>query len=73
MQIKDNIPEVSNLAFDAVDDDHSDTLDEMELGTVMKEVANEMRVNAPTDPDIQFVMQELDCDSNGTVDREEFL
>ena len=29
----------------------------------MKEVAAEMRVNAPTDADILFIMQELDIDA----------
>lgn len=52
MQIKDKIPAISNLAFDAVDVDKSESLDEEELSAVMKEVALEMRVNAPKDADI---------------------
>ena len=39
----------------------------------MKEVAQEMRVNPPTENDIDFMLKELDENSDGQVSKEEFL
>ena len=56
MQIKDNISSVSDLAFDAVDADGSNSLDKEELQAVMKEVAPEMQVTPPSEADIESVL-----------------
>ena len=64
---------MSDLAFEAVDADGSGTLDSEELGIIMKEVAQEMKVNPPTENDIDFMLKELDDNSDGTVDKSEFL
>ena len=73
MQIKDKIRTVSDLAFEAVDTDGSNSLDKNELAAVMKEVAQEMKVTPPTDADILSVLLELDDDFDGTVSKDEFL
>ncbi len=73
MQIQDKIRSVSDLAFEAVDADGSNSLDQEELGIIMKEVAQEMRVNPPTENDIDFMLKELDENSDGQVSKEEFL
>ena len=39
----------------------------------MKEVANEMKVTAPTDGDILNALMELDENSDGQVSKEEFV
>ena len=73
MQIKDKIKTISDLAFIAVDADGSNSLDSEELAAIMKEVAKEMRVTAPTETDIDTVLSELDEDKSGSVSKDEFL
>ena len=70
---KEKIKIVSDLAFDAVDLDESKNLDQEELGQIMREVAYDMRVKAPSDNDIQAILQELDEDNNQSIDKCEFI
>ena len=60
MQQKDKIQAVSDLAFEAVDADRSNSIEEEELAIIMKEIAIEMNTNTLTEQDIQFVMGQLD-------------
>ena len=48
------------MAFDAVDADFSQTLDKDELLDIMREVADEMDVKAPSESDVVCVLRELD-------------
>ena len=73
MQIQDKLRTVTDLAFQAVDADGSNDLDQEELMNVMKEVAQEMKVTPPTKDDITAVLQQLDEDSDYHVSKEEFL
>jgi len=61
------------LAFDAVDIDGNGALDKEELTEVMRNVASEMKVKAPTDGDIEAVLRELDEDFDGNVSKDEFM
>ena len=61
------------MAFDAVDLDENGNLDKFELSQIMKEVANDMRVKAPTENDIEDILDELDEDGDHSVDKEEFV
>ena len=70
---KAKIQIVSDLAFDAVDLDENGNLDSDELSLIMKEVAQEMRVKAPTENDIEDILEELDEDGDHSVDKEEFV
>ena len=63
---------ISDMAFDAVDDDMSGHLELEELGTVLRNVAKEMRLNPPTDNDIVAVLGELDQDNDAKVSKDEF-
>ena len=63
---------VSDLAFDAVDLDESNTLELSELSQIIKDVAEEMAVKVPQESDIEQIMLELDNDENGNVDKAEF-
>ena len=56
MQLKDKIRAVSDLAFDAVDADNSNSLDDSEIAKIMKEVGEEMKIMPPTEPDIALVL-----------------
>ena len=70
---KDKIKIVSDLAFDSVDADESNSLEQEELTEIMKEVARDLRVKAPTDQDVTDILQILDEDGNDCIDKEEFV
>ncbi len=61
------------MAFDAVDIDGNGSLDKEELTEVMRNVASEMKVKAPTDGDIEAVLKELDEDFDDNVSKDEFM
>ena len=61
------------MAFDAVDTDGSGFLEKDELAEVMRSVASDMKVKAPTDGDIEAVLRELDEDYDEKVSRDEFV
>ena len=71
-QQEEKIDIVSDLAFDAVDLDENGSLDQNEISQIMKEVADEMGVKAPTDSDILAILSELDEDQDDGVDKGEF-
>ena len=58
------VRECSHMAFEAVDEDNSDSLDKPELGKILKSVAKNMKINPPTDNDIDAILAELDADSS---------
>ena len=73
MHLKDSIKAVSDLAFDAIDDDGSGGLDKSEIAKIMEEVSKNMGVTAPTDEDLDAFLRELDDDFDGNIDKGEFL
>ena len=60
LSMKPKIKIISDMAFEAVDDDDSGQLDKNELGLVLRNVAKEMKIHPPTDNDIFAVLSELD-------------
>ena len=70
--MRDKIKIISDMAFDAVDEDMSGELDLDELGKVLRSVAKEMRLNPPTDNDIIQVLAELDQNNDSVVSKDEF-
>ena len=64
LDMRDKIKIISDMAFEAVDDNHSGDLDIDELSTVLRNVAKEMRLNPPGDNDIIAVLDELDQDKD---------
>ena len=72
LQIKDQMKYVTDIAFEAVDADHSNSLDRQELFDIMREVAQEMNVTPPGDDDIFSVLQQLDENQDGDVGKDEF-
>ena len=63
----------SDMAFDAVDTDGSNSIDVQELSLVMRQVAADHGIIPPNDLDIDFIMGELDENNDGSVDRSEFI
>ena len=70
--MKDKIHLVSDMAFEAVDLDNSNELEKEELAKVLRDVAKSMKINPPTENDVQAVLGELDADGDGSVSKEEF-
>ena len=58
--MKSKIKIVSDMAFEAVDDNDSGQLDIDELGITLKSVAKQMQINPPSENDIGAVLNELD-------------
>ena len=73
MHLKDQIKVVTDMAFDTLDDDGSGGLDQGEISELMKDVAVNMGVTPPTDEDLKSILQELDDDYDGVVDKSEFI
>ena len=69
---KDKIKIVSDLAFQAIDKDGDGDLSHSELGGKLITVATKMGVSPPSESDIRAVLEELDEDGSGTVDKDEF-
>ena len=65
MHMGDQFRVISDLAFDALDEDGSGQLDDTEIALIMQQVADSMGVPAPTDEDIIAILQELDDDFDG--------
>ena len=59
MEAKDHFGLITNMAFDAVDADFSDSLDKEELMDIMRDIADEIHVTPPTDSDIKCILKEL--------------
>ena len=62
--MKNKIKIVSDMAFEAVDDNDSGQLDKDELGITLKSVAKQMDITPPTENDISAVLLELDQDGD---------
>ena len=73
LQDPEMLRQVSDAAFDAVDQDQSGTLERNELMDVLRNVAFDMSVKMPTDGDIDAVLKMVDNDGDGVVDRDEFF
>merc|ERR1712086_336661 len=60
--------EIFEMAFSMFDRDGSGTVDVEEMRAVCKQVGI-----IPTDSELQLMIQELDTDQSGDIDKEEFL
>ena len=72
LHMKEQVKIICDLAFDAADSDGSKSLEKEELTLLLKEVAQEMKITAPSDLDVQSVMNEMETyteksDDNRTI------
>lgn len=73
LEMHDSINIVTDMAFEAVDQDGSGQLDKFELGHVLRDVAKVMNISPPSDNDVTAVLQELDQDDDAEVSKNEFV
>ena len=72
LHLKENLRDLTDRAFEAIDKDGSGDLDQDEIGTIMNEVAHHMKVQPPSKDELRTILTELDNDYDGKVDRNEF-
>ena len=70
--LRDKIKIVTDIAFDACDNDGSGDLDQEELHVIMMEVSKQMGVTPPSAEDLAQILKELDESNDGKIDKEEF-
>ena len=73
LENEDRLKAVAKAAFDQVDSDHSGSIDRAELETVMTRVAKSLRMPAPSAPEIDSVMREIDANQDGKVSFLEYV
>mmetsp|Transcript_21268 Transcript_21268/g.39161 ORF Transcript_21268/g.39161 Transcript_21268/m.39161 type:complete len:105 (+) Transcript_21268:443-757(+) len=66
------LAEVTKAVFEAVDTDNSGSIDRKELKAAMESVAREANLPAPSEEDVNEVLNGLDADHSGTIDVHEF-
>lgn len=64
---------MSDLAFEAIDQDGSGDLDADELSTIMTEISTQIGVKPPSIEDIKAILKILDDSEDGKVDKDEFF
>ena len=71
-QAKEQVKVVTDMAFDAVDEDGSGGLDSSEIQMIMVDVAKKMGVTPPTSEDLDVILDQLDENFDGVIDKDEF-
>ena len=68
----EQVTAVAKEAFDAIDSDKSGFVDEFELAILMKIVAQDCGVDAPTKADVSKALKILDTNNDGKISVDEF-
>ena len=64
---------MTEAVFDEVDLDRSGVIDKGELYVAMKKFSKTMKMDTPTEEDVNRLHKELDTNADGTISRDEFL
>ena len=73
LDMQNTLRVITDMAFDSIDDDHSDSLDVSEIQEIMNQVAAELGISAPTLEDLEAIIKEIDDDFDGQVSKDEFF
>ena len=63
---------ISDLAFNSVDEDESNSLEHSELSRTIRDAADYNGVKQPTEQDIEMIVRGIDSDNTGSIDSAEF-
>ena len=72
LEDREELRKITKKSFDIIDKDHSGTIEETELLTVMLRIAADMGVSPPSKEEVHDVFVQLDKDGSGRIDFEEF-
>ena len=67
------IEKIAKRAFEHVDTDNNKKIDKKELKKIMAQISIEMGAEAPTEEDVEEVLQYTDKDTSGGIEFEEFV
>ena len=73
LEMQQSLRVITDMAFNSIDDDHSDSLDVTEIQEIMNQVAFELGISSPTLEDLEAIIREIDDDFDGQVSKEEFF
>ena len=69
---EEKIQTISDMAFDGIDEDYSETITQDELQAYLITVSNKMGIQTPTENDLNSILSVMDYDNDGVVNKEEF-
>ena len=69
---KEELQKIIDQAFESVDINHDESIDEAELEKILVQITCDMGAEPPTKEDVKEVMEALDTDRSNSIDKEEF-
>lgn len=68
----EQLDKVTKMAFKQVDTDGSGTISKSELEALMRKVAGDCQIKAPTSSDVDDAMKAIDTNGDGQISCDEF-
>ena len=65
MDMQNSMRVITDMAFNSIDLDGSDSLDVTEIKDIMDQIADEIRISPPTLDDLEAIIREIDEDFDG--------
>ena len=65
MDMGDSMRVITDMAFNSIDTDGSDSLDVTEIKDIMDQIASEIGISPPTLEDLEAIIKEIDDDFDG--------
>ncbi len=69
---KVELQKIIDQAFESVDINHDESIDEAELEKILVQITCDMGAEPPTKEDVKEVMEALDTDRSNSIDKKEF-
>ena len=65
MDMGESMRVITDMAFNSIDTDGSDSLDVTEIKDIMDQIASEIGISPPTLDDLEEIIKEIDDDFDG--------
>ena len=65
MDMGESMRVITDMAFNSIDTDGSDSLDVTEIKDIMDQIASEIGISPPTLEDLEAIIKEIDDDFDG--------
>ena len=72
MEMDESMRVITDMAFNSIDEDGSDSLDVVEIQVVMDQIATQIGISPPTLEDLEAIVMEIDDDFDGQISKDEF-